>query len=50
MGYIPINFQNSKTNELQTPKLALKDVDGFGEKSKVKEKRLKSKDNPQPRS
>lgn len=40
----------SKTNELQTPKSVSKDIDGSGEKPKVKEKRLKNKDNPQPNS
>ena len=42
--------KNNKASELQTPKSVLKDIDGSGEKSEVKEKRLKSKDNPQPRS
>jgi hypothetical protein len=41
-------IKNNKTNELQTPKLVSKDIDGSGEKSEVKEKRLKSKENPQP--
>jgi hypothetical protein len=47
--------QNSKKTQnrnqkLQTPKLISKDINGSGEKSEVKEKRLKAKENPQPSS
>lgn len=40
----------TKTNELQTPKLVSKGTNGTSEKLVVKEKRLESKDNPQPSS